>query len=203
MVVKGIYRDIISRSKKVIFDAGWNSNSITIEFGKLLTALMKKHFTKPLGVEFLAVGKVAGRENEFRTKVKAYFTQCNAGNTNPIDDGTTWVWAKKVTADDMEFLNAGDEVVHTGITNTLRVKVTFLGTDSVEGGGTIIEPAAEKSFEFTDFSLVSVPWDSETNTYDVDNLHLINYVKHGAITKDTGMELTRTIKLTFPINVVQ
>ncbi len=52
--------------------------------------------------------------------------------------------------------------------------------------------------EFKEFALLGIDKNSD-NQFDTTRLFLVNYVSHGAITKDKDTELSRTIKLMFPM----
>ena len=86
----------------------------------------------------------------------------------------------------------GEEV--DTVTNRLGIEVTF-GKN---------EPS-EDTFKFKKFALLGIDkkaddtFDTHDDIFDTDKLFFINYVDHGVITKDKNMELTRSIRLTFPI----
>jgi hypothetical protein len=81
-------------------------------------------------------------------------------------------------------INLEGEEVDT-VTNRLRIDVTFGKNEPLE-----------ETLEFEEFALLGIDKD---DTFDTDKLFFINYVDHGVITKDKNMELTRSIRLTFPI----
>jgi len=185
--IKGEYRDVIYRKGKVIMDNGWKSNTIVGDCGRFLAALMKKDFYgQAIGVEYIAVGTGNGENPEdFKDKLSGYFEWLN----HPENTEPEGVWAKKI--EDIKYLDEEDNEVpetETNITNKLKISVT-IGED---------EPS-EEPFNLKEFALVGICKDPDTSKFDLDRMFLINYVEHGVITKDNTMELSRTIKLTFPI----
>jgi len=186
MIIKGEYRDVISKRGESIKDSGWKSNTIAPDYGKFLAALMKKEFNKQGGIDYIAVGS-SGTEhnfNSFSEKVVYYFI-----NDRPIPQpGQPWVWAQEIKPMNITYLDENDEEVGE-MTNKLKIEVT-IGEDEPSTG----------TFDFFEFALVGIYRNQETAELTEDNIFFINYVNHGQITKDNTMELTRTIKLTFPIN---
>ena len=207
MKIKGKYRDILSRNGEVIVDTGWQSNVIVADYGKFLAALMKKDFERQVGIDYMAVG--SGSNNDyavFKDKVNDFFDkdEPNEGKSDPLEVGEKgkddyyWVWAKKIEAGDIKYVNDDDEEVVNGVTNRLRIEVTF----GKEEKGEEPEPS-EKTLEFKEFALLGIDRNTDgTFKKNIDGtfkMFFINYVDHGSITKDKNMELTRTIILTFPI----
>lgn len=183
MKIKGEYRDVITKSGELIKDSGWKSNSIAVDYGRFLAALMKKEFEVPIGIEYIAVGS-SGTGHDFTTfreKVVEYFNDFN--EDQPPEPGPTWVWAKKIDLENIKYLNESDEEVDP-VTNKLKIEVT-IGEN---------EPS-EETFDFFEFALVGI-----SEELDTGKMFFINYVNHGQISKDNSMKLDRTIKLTFPIN---
>lgn len=187
--IRGIYRDVLTGRGNVIADFGWKSNTIAEDYGKFLAALMKKEFPQPLGIEYIAVGNTGGDHNisDFRDGVVDRFNRLNTGDNSPPEPNVPWVWVKEITAGNMQFLDAKDNEVNT-VTNRLKIEV-----DIEEG-----EPSQE-TFDFFQFALLGI-YQKPGNKFDMNTLYLINYVSHGQITKDNSMKLSRTVKLTFPIN---
>ena len=191
--IKGEYRDVIVKKGKLVRDSGWKSNTIVPDYGRFLAALMKKEFNEQsIGIEYLAVGNW-GTGNDpaaFRDLLCNYFKWLNApdhienGKFLPYVETDRWVWAKPV--EDMEYLNEDDVEVLEEITNKLKIEV-IIKED---------EPSQE-TFDFKEFALLGI---TKNGTFNTNHLFLINYVCHGQITKDNTMALTRTIRLTFPIN---
>lgn len=182
--IKGQYRDIVYRKGKVVTDKGWKSNAIVEDCGRFLAALMNKDFyEQATGVEYIALGTGSGENPElFKTKLSDYFIQINtSANTDPLNG----VWAKEIV--DIKYLDEADNEV-TDITNKLKISVTIEEN----------EPSGD-TFNLKEFALVGICKDPVTNLFDTQRMFLINYVDHGVITKDNTMELSRTIKLAFPI----
>ena len=180
----GEYRDILHRGSEVIKDSGWKSNVIVEACGRFLAALMRKDFhEQATGIEYIAVSDGSGGSPvDFRNRLIEYFGWLNtAGNTGPSNG----VWAKKI--EDIKYLDNEDSEV-TDITNKLKISVTIEEN----------EPS-EQTFNLKEFSLVSICKNPVTNQFDTERMFLVNYVDHAKIEKDKTMELTRTIKLTFPV----
>lgn len=194
MKIKGEYRDILSRNGEVIVDTGWQSNVIVADYGRFLAALMKKGFEQKVGIDYMAVGSGSTDDVEFKKKVAnfkknviCYFKKLNNSNSGPYSDANCWVWAKKIEADDIKYVNDDDDEVVNGVTNRLRIEVTFGKNEPLE-----------ETLEFKEFALLGI--DKNDVTFDTEKMFFfINYVDHGLITKDENMELTRTIILTFPV----
>lgn len=193
MKIKGKYKDVLTKNGKVIKDFGWKSNTIVQDYGRFLAALMKKEFQPPIGIEYIAVGD-SGTENDpdaFRTLLVEYFDWLNQGNTGPLIQNNHWVWIKQIEAGNMKYLDENDNEVPENqdtITNKLKIEVIINKN----------EPSSD-TFDFKEFALLGIA-KNQDDTFNTQRLFLINHVSHGQITKDNTMELTRTIKLTFPIN---
>lgn len=192
--IKGEYRDVLSRNGKLLEDRGWRSNTIVADFGLFLAALMKKDFTKQVGLEYLAVGH-GSNETNFKNCVKLFFAGKSVGQDPlPIEyniDDIEWIWAKKI--DTVSYLH--DQHIQQGVSNELEITISMPpGTP---------ETPNQEPLEFSEFALVGVDekeGESEGGSvFNVDKLFLVNYVKHGVITKDSKMSLDRTIHLKFPI----
>ena len=179
LTIKGQFRDILIKKSKVIKDMGWKSNKIVEDYGKFLAALMKKQFSIPVGIEYMAVGSSGENKSyeNFKSLVENYF-KTNEPTPAPAQ---SWILAKKVEKDNIKFLDADNNEIDE-ITNKLKIEVTFDEN----------EPAAG-TFNFYEFALLG------RSNNDTKDLYFINYKKHGQIEKDNTMKLTRTIKLTFPI----
>ena len=186
MKIKGEYRDILSRNGEVIVDTCWQSNVIVADYGRFLAALMKKDFIKgQVGIDYMAVGRGSGNDEDFKNVVKNFFHSRTPGELPEPTPSDNWVWAKVIDVSDIKYLNHKDEEV-TDVTNRLRIEVTF-GKN---------EPSKE-TLEFKEFALLGI--DKEGDNFVPEKMFFINYVDHGPITKDENMELTRTVILTFPI----
>ncbi|AKB18674.1 hypothetical protein [Methanosarcina sp. WWM596] len=231
MRIKGEFRDVLKRDGKVVEDAGWNSNKIVSDFGCFLAALMKKDFkdadNKPvgIGIEYIAVGCGSNNSDDFQTKVVKFFDSVKQTGVKPntsewnkclnASDADNWVWAKKITDGEVEYLSVDketkEETVSKTVTNMLRISITFEKNI----------PDCDDSLKFEEFALLGY-YDLETETNEEINeetnketneeknketiketkIFFVNYATHGTITKEQDMTLTRTIKLTFPINQV-
>lgn len=194
MIIKGEYHDVLHQNDNIVSDSGWRSNKIVQDCGKFLAALMKKHFGEAVGVEYMAVGSGSTDPELFKTdpeQFKAYLEQFKGKvksfflNGSPPPFGDDWVWAKQILVEDIKFLTPeGNET--TSPTNRIKIDVTFEET----------EPSLQ-TLVFKEFALVGVD-----GSLEPDKLFMINYVAHGPITKDKSMKLTRTVRLTFPIDNV-
>lgn len=176
MNINGEYRDVLMKNGEVIEDSGWKSNEIVGDYGIFLAALMKKDL-KDVGIEYMAVGGGSEGAASFKERITSFFKS---------ESTDIWVWAKKIDAvKDIKYLDEDDkEIADTTIkTNKLKIDVEFSKD----------EPSENEPLDFKEFALLGI--DSLLNT---DTMFLINYVKHGEITKDTNMVLTRTVNLTFP-----
>jgi hypothetical protein len=196
MLIKGMYRDILKRNASVIFDRGWQSNKIVADYGRFMAALMKKEFTMPVGVEYLAVGSGSEGEEVFKERISAYFTRLNEEPTfsGPLFTGENlehWIWAKKIAEADVKYLNDLGDISIDVVTNRLGFDVVFAQN----------EPSVE-TLGFQEFALLGIHRNSDS-VFDVARMFLINYVSHGTITKDKDTELSRSIKLIFPISDVE
>jgi hypothetical protein len=190
MIIKGQYRDVIIRRGKVLQDRGWKSNTIVPDYGRFLAALMKKDFHRPpVGIEYIAVGSGSRDDVEFRDKVTGYFHWLNddPAHIGPLTTGNNWVWAKKIEPGEIEYLDDSENMV-TDVTNRIRLEVKFLQN----------EPN-DSTLNFQEFAILGIDKNQE-GKFVTARMFLVNYVAHGPITKDSSMELSRTIKLEFPID---
>lgn len=172
MNIKGEYRDVLIKKGTVIEDRGWRSNSITEDYGRFLAALMKKQVSG-VGIEYMAVGTGSENVDLFRTNAETYFKD------NKVKHDTYWIWAKAINPEDIIFLDKNNKPAGI-ITNKLQIDITIEKT----------EPTNE-TLIFEQFALLGIDDPKE-------HMFFINYVDHGPITKDTSMELERTIKFEFP-----
>ncbi len=182
---KGVYRDIISRNGQLLEDRGWRSNKIVADFGLFLAALMKKDFSKQVGLEYLAVGQGSDNETDFKTRMESLFA--GGGDPLPIyEDAKGWIWAKRIEA--VSYLQ--DDQPTQEVSNELEITITMPpGTPS------------SKTLDFSEFALVGIEENINNNKleFNIEKLFLVNYVEHGVITKDELMSLDRTIQLKFPM----
>lgn len=186
MIIKGEYRDVLQVRGKPPEDRGWTSNSITDDYGKFLAALMKKSFPGKVGIEYMAVGNGSSGWEDFREKIKS-FLRLGSIET-PFIDGDNWVWVKKIGAEEMKFLDSDDVESDNVISNKLRINVAFAEN----------EPSSTDTLIFGEFALFGIE-----ETLDINKMFLVNYVSHGPITKDNNMNLTRTVRLSFPISMAE
>ncbi len=193
-MIKGMYRDVLKKNGKEIEDRGWKSNEIVEDYGRFLAALMKKDFSEKVGIEYMAVGSGSNADYDtsekadvFKERVKLFFTSKNPSQPYEPQDKNYWVWAKKIDVNNMKYLDDNDKEVQEGITDRIEIEIKLEKN----------EPAAE-TLEFKEFALLGIDKKPD-GTPDTDRMFFINYVDHGTITKDASMELTRTIKLTFPV----
>lgn len=189
MIIKGKYRDILASNGKVLQDRGWKANTIVPDYGRFLAALMKKDFYLPVGIEYIAVGSGSLDDNKFKDKVIDYFNWIDEspGPIGPLKTGNNWVWAKKIEPGEIEYLDDSENMVPV-VTNRIQLEVKFPKNEPDTG-----------VLSFQEFALLGIDKD-KNGKFDTDRMFLVNYVKHGPITKDSSMELSRTIKLEFPIN---
>lgn len=200
MRIKGEYKDILWKNSKMIKEWEWRANTIAPEYGNFLAAVMKKEYKVSdtpfgVGIEYIAVGSSTNKDPAvFRGRVESFF---NNLNLHPGDESkpfpvpvNNWIWAKKIIdVADIIYLKPDDSPAEPNvITNKLQIQVKFEKT----------EPDTTDTLEFVEFALVGI-YKPESEPFDTNRMFLINHVNHGVITKDNETELTRTIKLSFPI----
>lgn len=165
------------------------TNTIAADYGRFLAALMKKDLGNSTGIDYIAVGSGSENEEEFKSRIEKFF---NDGTGEPLieDEEKWWVWAKLINKDNITYLGEDDNEIENDmeITNKLKIEVTIEEN----------EPS-EETFDFFEFALVGVG-KADDDSLITSKMFLINHVSHEQITKDNSMKLTRTIKLTFPIN---
>lgn len=186
MKIRGEYRDILIKCREPVLDTGWKSNTIVADYGMFLAGLMKKEFNRKIGIEYILAGSGSDDFPAFKQKAADYFNWLNTGASGPYVGERYWIWAKQI-GDDIDYLDTGDISV-TEVTNRLEIRVK-IGEN---------EPSPD-TFDFREFGLLGIDKDNGGN-FMTDRMYFINYVSHGQITKDKTMELSRTIKITFPIN---
>jgi hypothetical protein len=188
MIIKGQYRDVIIRNGNVLQDRGWKSNTIVADYGRFLAALMKKDFCASVGLEYLALGSGSQDNDVFRIKMIDYFQWINEDETRTgamiLDND--WVWAKGIEPGNIKYLDTAG-IMTNEITNRLEIEVKI-----AQG-----EPT-DSTLNFQEFALLGIDKD-EQGKFDIARMFLVNYVSHGPITKDKDMELSRSIKLLFPL----
>lgn len=198
MHMKGEFRDVLKKEEKIIEDRAWKSNKIVPDFGNFLAALMKKDFKDSnnnsicMGIDYIAVGGGSKNEEDFRNKVSYFFENVKPTLPNKpyqVDGNENkWAWAKEIDPEKIVYLNSDE---NNKVTNTLRIEVTFDKNS----------PEDANSLNFEEFSLLGYN-EQGTKTDSNAKLFFVNYATHGVIMKENDMTLTRTIKLTFPINRV-
>ncbi len=193
MKVNGRYRDVLMEEGQVIDDKGWMSNSITVDFGRFLAAIMKMQWSDDWELR-IAVGKgsVTSTTPKADADIQGFknniIESLKAGGVHKFGtDG--WVWTKLIDPSiNVTYLDALSKPIDT-ITNSLQITINF-GVD---------EPPCLSSsdiFDFEEFSVLGRKEDSN----DVKDVFLFNCVKHGGIFKPQNMRIERTIVLTFPLS---
>jgi hypothetical protein len=186
MKINGQFRDVITGPNGEVTDKGWLSNTIVKDYGRFLAALMKRDFTAVTGIDYIAVGNIKQDYETFKTKIIAFFTEGKLDKPLWFND-EQWVWAKKIQPGEMRYLkeNGGESLPAT---DTLQIDIVFG------------ENEPQDTLIFKEFSLLGADDKKTGGLPDTSKMFFINYVTHGPITKDKRMVLTRTVKLTFPIN---
>lgn len=179
---------MLMKNGEIARNYGWRSNTIVADYGRFLAALMKKEFPVPVGIEYLAVGSGSQDDSQFKDKVAAFFNWLNEdpARTGPMFLGENWVWAKKIGPGDISYLDGLGDTTND-VTNRVELQVKFEQNEPTE-----------KTLSFQEFALLGIN-KNEEGIFDTGRLFLINYVTHGVITKDKDTELSRAIKLIFPI----
>jgi len=187
MRIRGEYRDVLFKHREAVLDSGWESNTITADYGMFLAGLMKKEFNRKIGIEYILAGSGSEDFAAFKQKAADYFAWLNTGASGPYVSESHWIWAKPIGPDNVKFLDADDLEV-TEVTHRLMIEVVIQEHEPLED-----------TFDFREFGLLGIDKDGQ-GMFVTNRLYFINYVAHGQITKDSNMELSRCIKLTFPIN---
>ena len=186
--IEGIYRDTLNSDDEVIVDTGWKSNTIVADFGRFLASLMKRDFTKAVGIEYIAVGGGHGNDVvKFKESVKNFFSKFDPKKPDELymADGR-WVWAKRIDDSKMEYLG-DDQKNSKTVTNRLKIDV------EIEKGKPV-----KDTLVFEEFALLGID-ETDKKKPDARKMFFVDYVNHAPITKDKSMKLTRTIVLTFPL----
>jgi hypothetical protein len=188
MIIKGRYRDVLIRNGRVLQDRGCQSNTIVPDYGRFLAALMKKDFCASVGLEYLAVGSGSQDNEAFKNKMIGFFEWLNQAETNtgPLIKDNAWAWVKTIEPSSIKYLDSAG-IMTQEITNCLEIEVKI-----AQG-----EPT-DSTLSFEEFALLGIDKDQQ-GKFDTGRMFLVNYVSHGTITKDKDMELSRTIKLLFPL----
>ncbi len=169
--------------------------AIDEDYGKLLAALMKKDFTRMIGIDFIAVGGggTAGQA-DFKKDVKALFNGRKDVPAAPLKlDGGRWVWAKRIVPDkEISYLDEKDNVVKT-VTRKIRVEVSF--DKGVPPNG---------SLDFSRFALLAIDYfKKEEEEFNPETMFFVDYVSHDPITKDETTKLVRDIVIDFPVKEIK
>ena len=190
MEIFGKYRDEISKGGEVIADSGWKSNTIVIDCGRLLAAMMKKDLKNMSGVEYIAFGSGNTDYLAFKLKIIQLMDDFFKGSDKTVkvkyspNSTSEWVWAKKLDSSTITYLKSPDITdlgqMASGITNRLEIRVTV---DENE--------PTQDSFDFKEFALFSI------DGMDISKIFFINYVSHPGITKTKDMTRKLTIDLAF------
>jgi hypothetical protein len=163
--------------------------AIDEDYGKLLAALMKKDFSKMTGIDFIAVGGGgAAGQVEFKKDVKALFKELKDDHAAVLKklEGGRWVWAKRIAAEEISYLDEQDKVVKT-VTRKIRVEVSFdKGVPSIE------------SLDFSRFALLAIDSFND-GSFNPEMMFFVDYVSHDPITKDETTKLVRDIVIDFPV----
>jgi hypothetical protein len=146
------------------------------DYGRFLAALMKKDFCASVGIEYLAVGSGSQDNDVFRKKIIDYFQWLNEDETHtgPLIQENAWAWAKKIESANIKYLNDAG-IMTQEITNRLEIEVKI-----TQG-----EPA-NSTLSFEEFALLGIDKDQQ-GKFDTGRMFLVNYVSHGAITRDKDM----------------
>ncbi len=175
--LKGTYRDIlIEPGRGVIFDSGWNNNTIVDTCRMLLAGFMKSDSTS--GIQYLAVGQGLESWDADIPDIVPATTDAlmsKALNTPPP-------YKHPIVAADLDFayLNASEKVV-AGPTPRLQIKATLSpGVPQPVGGGT--------TYPLREFGLFG----------RFDNTdYMINCIRHPVIHKGPTATLIRSVRLYF------
>ncbi len=167
--IKGIYRDILSIGKDILYDSGWNSNTIVLGCRRLLAGFMKNDPSD--GIQFLAVGSGM---NEWDT----------VGIPDVVAETTTDLEQRCVdpvlSTLDIEYLDNSDTPV-TGPTSRIQIRATL-----DPGYPSPILPLS--TYPLREFGLFG-------RLGGVD--FMINCVRHPVIHKDSSATLIRVLRLYF------
>jgi hypothetical protein len=192
--IKGQFRDILTGPGGQARDFGWKPNTIVKDYGRFLAALMKKDFQGQAGIDYMVVGSGSPDLAAFKNRVQTFFNNANENPEN-LDypyfepgNKSWWVWPNPIKKTELNYLDDDEDKVEIP-TNTLKVEIKFKKNQP-----------PEQTLVFKEFALMGIDRDRESGGFITQRLFLINYVIHGPITKDRQMVLTRTVKLTFPIN---
>jgi hypothetical protein len=175
--IKGIYRDILkTKDGSIIFDSGWNSNTIVTNCRILLAGFIKND--SPIGIQHLAVGQ--GDED--------WDDQWNTASP-PAPAPTTvtgleTAYDPPIPVSNMEliYLDASNNPAETGITtNRLQIKATL-----EPGYPAPLSPL--KTYPLREFGLFGKFG---------PNYYMIDCIRHQVIYKDESATLVRVIRLYF------
>lgn len=180
--IKGIYRDVITeRGRGVVFDSGWNSNTI-VDTGRILLAkFMKDDIYTISDKKVLIVGSGDpdwddnGLPTQDRTKRTGLFMPAEE---NPL----------KVN---MAFL--GSDGQSDDATNLLQITAVL-----PEGYPAPIQDSGLDSYPLREFGLfVDVTKFDDSNNTEESKQYMINWITHPVIHKGPTSSLIREIRLHF------
>jgi hypothetical protein len=175
--------------------------TISEDYGKLLAALMKKDLNKMVGIDFIAVGRSKGNEEDFKSRVRSFFEKAVNDKFFDTAEGkkqmewkeggeTYWSWVKKISPADIKYMDKDDAEIKD-IANKILISASF-------GSGDKSEPQSDGPLVFQEFALLGIDRNND-DSFRTDRLFFIDYIKHDPITKDREMKLTRDIVLEFPL----
>lgn len=180
LTIKGIYRDILIRDRKIVHDSRWMSNTIVTRGRTLLAAFVKNDNTRNiLGVQYLAVGQGSEAWDNGEPPVP------DPGATvlvNPHDPPIVW------SDLDLVYLDETDAVV-PGPTSRLQITATL------EPGYPAPLPPLT-SYPLREFGLFGGIENLDVEPV-VPEPYMINSVRHPVIHKDESATLIRVIRLYF------
>ena len=177
ITIKGIYRDILKNKDDIIvFDSGWNSNTIVIGCRTLLAGFVKND--SPKGIQYLAVGQ--GKQ-----EWDALWDAANPPAPAP-EEVTNLENPHAVTKlfDKLEllYLDENDLRINDGKkTSRLQIKATL-------EPGYPAPLAPLKTYPLREFGLFGKFEDDD---------YMINCIRHPVIHKDESATLERVIRLYF------
>ncbi len=100
------------------------------------------------------------------------------------------MWAKEILPGDLKYIDHLDIETST-VTQRLKIDINFTQAEPAQG-----------TYIFKEFGLLGIDKDPQGKSI-IDRVYFINYVAHGQVTKDNTMQFSRTVKLLFPMTVVE
>ena len=181
ILIKGMYRDIITGpTGALIFDSGWNSNTIVRNCRVLIAGFMKND--TPSGIQCLVVGQ---GKDEWDEKWNSSDPPGPAPQTTdhleaPYDPPITLSRVAGQGFIEIDYLDELDKPVVSGVTSRLQLKA-------------ILEPGYPAPVQFNTYPLREFGLFGEFG----GQKFMINCVRHPVIYKDSAATLVREIKLYF------